>query len=124
MEDQQSSVKSELSNITVKDLFYKYLRFLPFFLLSVSLMLFGAYVYLRYSTEIYLVRGTIMIKNDNGQGKDKLDQLFMNDDNRNIQNEIEIVKSRSLMVRVVKSLNLQTNYFAAGRFKSSNIYKA
>jgi tyrosine-protein kinase Etk/Wzc len=125
MEDQLSSNKSELSNISVKDLFYKYLRFLPFFLLSVSLMLFAAYVYLRYSTDIFLVKGTIMIKNDNPQGgRDKLDQIFMSDDNRNIQNEIEIVKSRSLMLRVVRSLNLQTSYFAAGRFKSSNIYKS
>ena len=125
MEDQLNSNKSELWNISVKDLFFKYLRFMPFFLLSVATMLFGAYLYLRYSTDIYLVRGTIMINNDNKQGgKDKLDELFMSNNNNNIQNEIEIIKSRSIMLRVVKSLNLQTSYFAVGRFKSLNLYKS
>lgn len=124
MEEQINSSKSELWNISVKDLFFKYVRFLPFFLLSVSIMLFAAYLYLRWSTDIYLVRGTIMIKSDNNQGRsDKLDELFMSNNNNNIQNEIEIIKSRSLMHRVVKALDLQKSYVAVGRFKSSYIYK-
>ncbi len=122
MEDQLSNNKSELWNITVKDLFFKYLRFLPFFLLSVAIMLFGAYIYLRYSTEIYAVRGTTMIKNQNSGKQDKLDELFMSNNNRNIQDEIEILKSRPLMSRVVKALNLQTGYSAKGRFKSTELY--
>jgi tyrosine-protein kinase Etk/Wzc len=125
MEDQLSSNKSELWNISVKDLFFKYLRFLPFFLLSVSIMLFSAYLYLRYSTEIYSVRATLMIKSDKTNGRqNKLDELFMSNNNNNIQNEIEILKSRPLMTRVVSALNLQTSYYAIGKIKSSNIYKA
>jgi len=125
MEDQLSNNKSELWNVSLKDLFFKYLRFLPFFLLSVALMLFAAYLYLRYSTEIYVVRGTTMIKNQNNAGKqDKLDELFMSSTNRNIQDEIEILKSRPLMSRVVKALNLQTGYSAKGRFKSTELYTA
>ena len=126
MEDQFNSNRSELSNISVKDLFYKYLRFLPLFLLSVAIMLFSAYLYLRYSTEIYQVRATLMIKSDKSPGRqDKLDELFMSNNNNNIQNEIEILKSRPLMARVVNVLNLQTGYYAVGRIKSSsNIYKS
>ncbi|MES1223734.1 MAG: GNVR domain-containing protein, partial [Bacteroidota bacterium] len=126
MEDQLSNNKSELWNISVKDLFFKYLRFLPLFLLSVSIMLFAAYLYLRWATEIYQVRATLMIKNDKNNGRqDKLDELFMSNNTSNIQNEMEILKSRPLMMRVVKALNLQTSYFAIGRVKSpSNIYKA
>jgi tyrosine-protein kinase Etk/Wzc len=124
MEDQLSNNKSELWNISVKDLFFKYLRFLPFFLLSVAVMLFGAYLYLRYSTDIYVVRGTTMIKSQNNSGKqDKLDELlYMSNNNRNIQDEIEILKSRPLMSRVVRVLNLQTGYSAKGRFKSTELY--
>jgi len=123
MEDQINSSKSELWNVSVKDLFFKYVRFLPFFLLSVAIMLFAAYIYLRYSTDIYMVRGTTMIKNQNNAGKqDKLDELFMSNNTRNIQDEIEILKSRPLMSRVVKALNLQTGYAAKGRFKSTDLY--
>jgi len=102
MEDQLSSNKSELWNISVKDLFFKYLRFLPLFLLSVAFMLFAAYLYLRWATEIFQVRATLMIKSDKNNGRqDKLDELFMSNNNNNIQNEIEILKSRPLMARVV-----------------------
>jgi len=124
MEEQINSNKSELWNISVKDIFFKYVRFLPLFLLSASIALFGAYLYLRYSTEIYLVRGTMVIKNDNKGGKqDKLEDLFSSNTNLNIQNEIEILRSRPLMSRVVKALDLQTTYLAIGKFKSSNLYK-
>ena len=44
----------------------------------------------------------------------------MNQDN--IQNEIEVLKSRPLMNRVVDSLGLQYSYTAKGRFKKVNIY--
>lgn len=124
MEDQINNSKSELWNVSIKELFFKYLRFLPLFLLSVALMLFAAYLYLRYSTEIYRVQASIMIKNDKSGNKDKLDQLIMADNNRNIQNEIEILKSRPLMARVVKALNLQTIYYAVGKVKTTNIYKS
>lgn len=126
MEDQLSSNKSELWNISVKDLFFKYLRFLPLFLLSVAIMLFSAYLYLRYSTEIFQVRATLMINSDQNKGRqDKLDELFMSNNSSNIQNEIEILKSRPLMSRVVSALNLQTSYYSVGRIKApSNIYKS
>ncbi len=41
----------------------------------------------------------------------------------NIQSEIEILKSRPLMTRVVKKLNLQYSYTAKGRIKDQNVYK-
>ncbi len=51
-----------------------------------------------------------MIRNQNNAGKqDKLDELFGSSNTRNIQDEIEIIKSRPLMSRVVKALNLQTS---------------
>ena len=45
--------KSELWSLSIRDLFYKYVRFLPWFVLSVAVALFGAYAYLRYTTPIY-----------------------------------------------------------------------
>ncbi|HET6994431.1 MAG TPA: polysaccharide biosynthesis tyrosine autokinase, partial [Chitinophagaceae bacterium] len=41
----------------------------------------------------------------------------------NIQNEIEVLRSRPLMLRVVKKLNLEFNYIAKGKIKDYNIYK-
>jgi hypothetical protein len=61
MEGNQSGNK-DLGNLSIKDLFFKYVRFLPVFLVSVALCLLGAYLYLRYTTPIYRVTGTLTFK--------------------------------------------------------------
>ncbi len=124
MQDQQNSNRSELGNLTVKDLVFKYVRFLPVFMLFTSLALFGAYVYLHYTTKIYKVGSSLMIKNESSdRSADKFKDLLEGGEKSNVQSEIEILKSRPLMTRVVNALNLNTSYFAVGKFKSPNIYK-
>jgi capsular exopolysaccharide synthesis family protein len=127
-QEQIESNKSELWNMSIKDLFFKYIRFLPLFLLSAAFALFVAYVYLRYSTEIFSTSGTILLKSDEnnsgGANDQKFNSLFQPGSNQNIQNEMEVLKSRQLMERVVKMLDLQKSIYAVGRFKDMNLYKA
>lgn len=120
-----TNANSELWNLSVRDLFYKYVRFLPWVIISVALALLVAYVYLRYATPIYSVGGTLLIKNEgqNTRG-DKFEDLFINSKSQNIQSEVEILKSKPLMARVVKKLGLQYSYFAKGKIKDQNIYKS
>jgi hypothetical protein len=62
--------RSELWSLSFRDLFYKYVRFLPLFLISVAFALFIAYVYLRYATPIYNAGGTLVLKGEqNGRRK-------------------------------------------------------
>ena len=124
MEEQVKSSKSELFSLSLRDLFYKYVRFLPVFILSVAIGLFGAYAYLRYATSIYATRATLVIKSEQQGGKgDKFDDIFGGGKSQNIQSEIEILKSQPLMTRVVQKQNLQFSYYAIGKFKAINIYK-
>ena len=125
MQDTVNQNRSELWNMSFRDLFYKYVRFLPLFVLSVALTLFGAYIYLRYSIPIYKVGGSMVIKSEQGGGgrSEKFEDVFVNDKAQNIQNEIEILKSKPLMQRVVDSLHLQFTYYAKGKIKTVNIYK-
>ena len=90
-EEQVQTSKSELSNLSVKDLFYKYIRFLPLFVICVALSLFVAYIYQRYATLIYQSAGTLVIKDEKSTSasNDKLEQLLVSDGKKNIQNEIE-----------------------------------
>ena len=39
------------------------------------------------------------------------------------QNEIEILKSRTLLMNVVKDLNLNVNYYESNKFLKSELYK-
>lgn len=124
MQEPVNTSRSELWSLSLRDLFYKYVRFLPVFLLSVALCLFIAYAYLRYATRVYSAGGTLLIKNEQQQGRsDKFEDLFMNNKAQNIASEIEILKSRPLMERVVRKLGLQASYYAKGKFVTNNIYK-
>jgi tyrosine-protein kinase Etk/Wzc len=128
MEDQlqpSNNGQSSLSNLTIRDLFYKYVRFLPLFIISVALSLFVAYVYLRYATLVYRATGTLVIQDDKSSGSnDKIEKMFQSDNGKNISNEIEYLHSRPLMSRVVKALDLNFGYMAQGNIKELNIYKS
>ena len=126
MEEQIQTQKNETTGLSIKDLFYKYIRFLPLFIISVALSLLVVYMYLRYATLIYNATGTMIIqdeKNSNSGSNDKLDRLFESDNKKNIQNEIEYLRSSQMMSRVVKALNLNYTYLAKGNIKELNIYK-
>ncbi|MEO6613324.1 MAG: polysaccharide biosynthesis tyrosine autokinase [Chitinophagaceae bacterium] len=127
MEESLKTTKSELWSLSLRDLFYKYVRFLPIFVLSVAIALLCAYAYLRYATPIYSTTGTLIIKSDlpNARG-DKFDDIFGgggSGKSQNIQNEIEVLKSKGLMSRVVEKLHLQYSYYVKGKIKTINIYK-
>jgi len=71
---------NEQASLSAKDLFFKYLRFLPLFIISIALSLLVAYIYLRYTTPIYSSTGSLIIKNEQPlKGSDKFDQVLSND---------------------------------------------
>jgi len=121
LEGNQSGNK-DLGSLSIKDLFFKYVRFLPVFLVSVALCLLGAYLYLRYTTPIYRVTGTLTFKTDEANRGGKFDDIFLAKSVSDVQSEIEILKSQQLMQRVIDSARLQTSYFAVGKIKTLNIY--
>lgn len=125
MEDLQNDKKNEADSLNIKEFLFKYIKFLPWIVLSVAFSLLGAYLYLRYATRIYSASASMMITISNNKGSnDKVDELlFGSNQSNNILNEIEILKSRSLMRRVVEKYNLSLNYTGIGKIREVNIYK-
>ncbi len=118
--------KSELWNLSLRDLFYKYVRFIPLFVLSVALALLGAFMYLRYKVPVYSSVGSILIKQkdpNEGGGNTQIDALLGNNKSLNIQSEMEILRSKPLMQRVVRKYGLQASYSAVGKIKTAHLYK-
>jgi tyrosine-protein kinase Etk/Wzc len=123
LQEQVNTNKRELWNMSIRDLFYKYVRFLPLFILSVAFALLIAYLYLRYTVPQFNVVGSMLIRMEQPGGRgDRFNEIFGNNEGVSIQNEIEILRSRPLMERVVDSLNLQFEYSAKGKIKSLNVY--
>lgn len=127
MEDSQLNLeaRNEIMGLSLRDMFFKYVRFLPVFILSVAITLLGAYVYLRYAERVYSSTGTLVIKSETGRRQgDKFEELFRGDEAMNIQSEVEVMKSKGLMSRVVEKLGLQYTYYVKGKIRTINIYKA
>ena len=104
----------------------KYLRHWKWFVLSVFSALIVAFFYLRYATPKYEVKTPSLIKQDDNMMSSELaafqDLGMFGDGNSNIQNEIQLLKSRTLARSVAKDLNLTTRYFRQGRLKESEVY--
>ncbi|WP_268225523.1 GumC family protein [Sinomicrobium oceani] len=105
-----------------------YLIYWKWFALSVFLCIALALLYLRYATPQYSVSASIMIKDDKKGGiTSELSAfqdigLFGNVTN-SVDNEIEVLKSRTLMENVVKNLGLNIVYFVKGSIRTSEAYK-
>jgi capsular exopolysaccharide synthesis family protein len=103
------------SESTLKDLLDKYIGYWKWFLFGITVSLCFAFLYLRYQVPLYEVNASILIKDEKKGGA--LSELSAFEDlgilkgNSNIDNEIEVLKSRSLMTLVAKELNLNVQYF-------------
>jgi tyrosine-protein kinase Etk/Wzc len=121
----QGATKKLKWKLSSRENIIKYLRYFPLFLLTLTLSLGISYLYLRYTTPVYEVSSSIFIKSDSKfqpSGNDELSTLMFLSQTGGIDNEIEILKSNSLMQRVVKILDLECLYFAIGKVKSTNVY--
>lgn len=119
------AAKPEAPSVGIKEMYYKYIRFLPYFILSVALALLVAFAYLRYTGRMYSASGSMQIKSQqNNNRTDKVEDILSGGNRtQNIQSEIEVLKSRPLMARVVNRLGLQLTYTAMGRIRDRNVYK-
>ncbi|MBB6612722.1 polysaccharide biosynthesis tyrosine autokinase [Pontibacter sp. Tf4] len=118
----------ESEEINLKEVLQKYLRYWYLFVIGVIVAGAVAFVYLRYSTPQYRISSTLLIKDDK-KGPSLAENAVLDDLNlfqagKNIDNEIEILKSKSLMNRVLQELALNTSYYVDGRVKSTEIYGA
>lgn len=104
----------------------KFLRYWYWFLLAVAAMMTLAWLYLRYTTPDYKIIAKILVQDEKkgGQipGEEVLDQLEMFNSKSSVDNEMEVLKSRSLMEQTVRRLQLNVSYFREGRVKTTEQY--
>jgi tyrosine-protein kinase Etk/Wzc len=109
---------------TPRDIIMRYIWYLPWVVISVSLALVVAYVKLRYSPTIFEVAGKLLVSTQTpygsgGSGGDKFDDIFMMQRVDKINDEIEIIKSRNIAARVINSLGLQKQIYNKGKIRST-----
>lgn len=100
-----------------KALFFEYLMYWPWFVACLIICLAGAWCYLRYQAPVYNVNATVLIKQEDknkagGQNASlaAMQDLGMLSMASNFDNEVEILQSRTLLKKVVNTLNLNITY--------------
>ena len=102
----------EEEGINLYEIFFKYLIYWPWFVASVLVCLIGSYVYLRYQTPVYNISSSVLIKEQDKRGGGMssplgaIQELGMMSLTNNFDNEIEILKSKTLVKKVVSDLGL------------------
>ncbi len=100
-----------------------YLRYWYWFLLAIVLCLTAAYFYLKGITPVYKVYATLLIKDEQSPRKaNDVVEDFTATANKRIENEIVLLKSRSLIGNVVDDLNLTVSYWTEGRSRDTELY--
>ncbi|MCB0445820.1 MAG: tyrosine protein kinase, partial [Gelidibacter sp.] len=86
-----------------------------------------AYLKIRYSTYEYQANATIKLKQD--ENSKKLSEIsslqnygMFSTDFTNVTDEVETIKSRSIISEVVKDLKLNIEYFVTGKVKEQEVY--
>jgi len=101
---------------------FKYLVYWPWFVASVLVCLIGTFIYLRYQTPVYNITSSVLIKeqdNKSGGGSNPLaaiQDLGMMSFTNSFDNEVEILKSKTLVKKVVSDLGLYINHSEARTF--------
>ena len=99
--------------VNIQELLFRYLIHWPWFVVSIIICIACAWGYLRLTTPIYNITATVLIKDEKkGGGANMSSELekmgldgFVSSSN-NVDNEIEVLRSKSLAREVVNNLGL------------------
>jgi tyrosine-protein kinase Etk/Wzc len=128
MENNTTSSENLEQEFNLRAILDKYLAHWRWFFLGVFISLTIAFVYLRYSTPQYQATTTILVKDEKKGGM--LSELSAFADmglgggiKSNVDNEIEILKSRTLVESTAKKLDLNISLIIKGKITNSEIFE-
>ena len=123
MEENQYYPISPEENV-ISQLWAKFFPYWPIFLLLVAVSLLGTWVYLQFTLPVYESTATILIRDEKkgvqeSQITESLNPLAST---KIIENEVEVIKARSLMQQVVDDLKLYAPMYQKGQWKDTPAY--
>ncbi|HEY9169459.1 MAG TPA: polysaccharide biosynthesis tyrosine autokinase [Lutibacter sp.] len=125
--NQYNPISDNDESINLREQLENYLFHWKWFVLGVFVALLGAFLYLRYTPSQYSVSTSILVDDKNSGGLASelsafADLGLMGSSKAVLDNEIELLKSKSLMERVVKTLRTNVTFFKQGNVIKSEIF--
>ena len=131
-EENQNGKERQMAEeqIDFRTLLFKYIIHWPWFVGTVLLCLVGAWFYLHWATPIYNISATVLIKDEKKGGgsgvSSELEDMGLSGlmtSSKNIDNELEVLRSKTLVKEVVNQLNLYITYKDEDEFPAKSLYK-
>ena len=132
MEENRNNVTPQQpeEEVNIQELLFRYLIHWPWFVASALFCVVCAFAYLKVATPVYNVSATVLIKDeDKGGGATMASELEkmglggMMNTKSNVDNEVEVLKSKSLALEVVELLNLYVSYRNEDGWLSKEMYR-
>lgn len=124
MQGKTGNGETDNKKVDLYQLWLRYVVYWPYFLVLLLLSLGAAWLYLRLATPLYEATARILIKDETKGAEDAKGIEFLNMVNtaKLIENESEVISSKTLILGVVKDLHLYAEVFTEGQFRDEPAY--
>ncbi|WP_426279062.1 GumC family protein [Chryseobacterium sp. S-02] len=128
--DQNYLDQNQEESLNLREVLKPYLHRWYWFIIGIIVTIIVAWFFLRYSVPVYNTETTLLIKEvkKSASGQPELSVIselggIGGMGTNSVDNEIEIFKSKKLMLSVVRELGLETAIYAKGKVKDTELYK-
>lgn len=130
-EKKERHIEPDENQFNIQEIIFRYLIHWPWFVASVILCVILAWAYLYIATPVYNISATVLIKDEEKGGgagmSSELERMgldgFMSS-SKNVDNEIEVLRSKSLAREVVNQMNLYVTYRDEDGFPVKELYRS
>lgn len=130
MDQNNLTQQVQKDSINLREILKPYVFRWYWFVIGCFLAVLAAWFFLRYSDTIYNTESTLLIKEVNKSLAGSPEVSIVSElggmgsmGTNSIDNEIEILRSKKLMMSVVKELGLETSVYSQGKIKEFELYK-
>ncbi|MEY8687205.1 GumC family protein [Bacteroides sp. AN502(2024)] len=129
-EKNENRMEQSEDQVNIQEILFRCLVHWPWFVVSVIVCIACAWGYLRLATPVYNISATVLIKDDKKGGgtsmSSELEKMGLDgfvSSSSNVDNEIEVLKSKSLAREVVNHLGLFVTYKDEDGFPVRELYR-
>lgn len=130
MDYNQNKDSFQEQNLDIREIIKPYIYRWYWFIIGGILALIAAWFFLRYSIPVYSSESTLLIKEVKKSASGQPEMSVISElggiggmGTNSIDNEIEILKSKKLMLSVVRELALEASIYSKGKLKETELYK-
>ena len=125
MQQKTNHKKKEEQEVNlIQQMVSSYLPYWPLLAIAVAIGLAAAFMYIRYKVPMYQASATLIIKDEKkGTEESKLTESLNTISSKQlVENEIEVIQSRSLMDSVVRQQHLYAPFYEKGKVNKTTAY--